>query len=103
MTTKTHEGDTTDDTNPDVGESVPTRDEIMKLLEDGIREAHRKVEKGRVYDPENERIRQKWIRTLAYAANQYRQLKKDEDLEELDERLSKIEERQAQTNGEVKV
>jgi len=102
MTKKTHEADTIDGETPDMGEGAPSRDEIMSLLEDGIREAHRKVKAGRVYDPENERVRQKWIRTLAYAANQYRQLKKDEDLEELDERLSKIEERQAQTNGEVR-
>jgi hypothetical protein len=43
------------------------REAILALLEDGIREAHRKVENGRVYDPENEKVRIKWIRVLAYA------------------------------------
>jgi len=59
-----------------------------------MREAHEKVTSGRVYDAENEKVRQKWIRTLAYTAGQYRQLKKDEDLKDLDERLSELEERQ---------
>jgi hypothetical protein len=103
MTEKTHEGDTTDGETPDMGEGAPSRDEIMSLLEDGIREAHRKVKAGRVYDPENERVRQKWIRTLAYAANQYRQLKKDEDLEAIDERLTELENNRKETNGEVKI
>ena len=79
--------------------SVPTpdledpsdREVILDLLEDGIREAHRKVESGRVYDPENEKVRIQWIRTLAYAAGQYRQLLRDKELDEFDERLSKLE------------
>jgi hypothetical protein len=69
---------------------VADRDEILDLLEDGIREAHRKVESGRVYDAENEKVRQKWIRTLAYAANAYRQLAKDRDLEELAEEVERL-------------
>jgi len=72
-----------------------SRDEILELLEDGIREAHRKVETGRVYDAENEKVRQKWIRTLAYAANAYRQLKKDRDLEELAAEVERLKEQQA--------
>jgi len=54
----------------------------LALLEEDIREAHRKVENGRVRDAENEKVRQGWIRALAYAANSYRQLKRDEDLED---------------------
>jgi hypothetical protein len=70
---------------------LPNRDEILELLEDGIREAHRKVEEGRVYDPENEKVRIKWIRALAYAANVHRQMRNDRDLEELSERLDELE------------
>ena len=75
-------------------DDVPGRDEILELLEDGIEEAHEKVTSGRVYNPENEKVRIKWIRALAYAAGQYRQLMKDKDLEEMQERLERIEERQ---------
>ncbi|WP_254830470.1 hypothetical protein [Haloglomus salinum] len=74
------------------GAELPDRDEILSLLEDGIREAHRKVQEGRVYDAENEKVRIKWIRALAYAANVHRQLQNDRDLEELSERLEALEE-----------
>lgn len=66
------------------------REEMLELLEDGVREAHRKVESGRVYDAENEKVRLQWVRALAYAVGQYRQLVKDKDIEELKERLDEI-------------
>ena len=78
----------------DDSDETPGRDEILDLLEDGIAEAHDKVTSGRVYDPENEKVRIQWIRALAYASGQYRQLMKDKDLEEMQERLEAIEERQ---------
>ena len=86
---------------PTEGDAAPSRDEVLSLLEDGMREAHEKIKSGRVYDAENEKVRQKWIRTLAYTAGQYRQIKKDADLEELDERLSELEEQQE--HDEVRV
>lgn len=73
-------------------DELPGRDEILELLEDGIREAHRKVKDGRVYDAENEKVRIKWIRALAYSANVHRQLQNDRDLEELNQRLDELEE-----------
>ena len=72
-------------------DSLPDRDEMLDLLEDGVREAHRKVAEGRVYDAENEKVRIKWIRALAYAANVHRQLQNDRDLEELSGRLERLE------------
>ena len=75
-------------------EEIPDRDEVLALLEDGLREAHRKVENGRVYDAENENVRQGWMRTLGYLAGQYRQLKKDQDLEEMQDRLDRLEQAQ---------
>lgn len=68
------------------------RDEMLDLLESGVREAHRKASSGRVYDAENERVRQGWIRVLAYSVGQYRQLRKDKDYDEMEERLERIEE-----------
>lgn len=61
------------------------------MLNDVLSEAHRKVESGRVYDAEKERVRQGWIRVFAYTAGQYRQLKRDEDLEGLQERVDALE------------
>jgi len=59
-----------------------------------IEEARRKVENGRVYDAENEKVRIKWIRALAYAVNVRRQVTNDRDLEELGERIEALEESQ---------
>lgn len=99
MTDEPHDNEATNGEAPTEGDTAPSRDEVLRLLEDGMKEAHKKVKNGRVYDARNEEVRQKWIRTLGYIAGQYRQLKKDEDLEELDERLSELEEQQQQTNG----
>ena len=69
------------------------RERVLNLLEDGILEAHRKVEQGRVYDVDNEKIRIKWIRALAYATNIYRQTLKDHELENMSARLQDLEKR----------
>jgi hypothetical protein len=69
----------------------PSRDEILELLEAAVRESHRKVESGRVYDAENEKTRIQWVRALAYAAGQYRQLLKDRELDDLRERIEDLE------------
>jgi hypothetical protein len=49
-------------TSTEVRGEVPENDEnqrdaILKLREDGIQEARRKIEAGRVYDAENEKVR----------------------------------------------
>ena len=64
------------------------------MLDDGIREAHRKIESGRVYDPQNEKVRQGWLRTLGYLAGQYRQLMKDKELEELQKEVELLKDAQ---------
>ena len=80
------------DTDPvSPGIDAASRDAVLDLLEDGIQEAHRKVEQGRVYDAENEKVRIKWIRALGYAVNVYRQTLKDKELEEMKERLNRLE------------
>lgn len=87
---------TTDADDPDAPDTsdlfadVADRDEVLALVEDGLREAHRKVESGRVYDPENEKVRQGWLRTLGYLAGQYRQLRRDEDLEQMRQEIDDL-------------
>ena len=68
--------------------------EMIDDLDAAISEAREKVESGRVYDAENERVRQGWIRVLAYATNVRRQVTTDRDLEELAERIDELEEQQ---------
>lgn len=67
-------------------------DLMLDTLDAAIKEAKRKVESGRVYDAENEKVRIKWIRALAYAVNVRRQVTADRDLEELTERVEELEE-----------
>lgn len=66
--------------------------EMLDAVDTAIAEAREKVESGRVYDAENEKVRIKWIRALAYAANVRRQITVDRDLEEMGERLDRLEE-----------
>ena len=68
--------------------------DMLDTLDVAIEEARRKVESGRVYDVENEKVRVKWIRCLAYTVNVRRQVTADRDLEELTERLEQLEKSQ---------
>lgn len=72
-------------------------DEMLEALDVGIEEAKRKVEEGRVRDPEREKVRIKWIRVLAYAVNIRRQVTADRDLEDLAEEVDQLKERQRVT------
>ena len=69
----------------------PSREIILKDLELALNECKRKIESGRVYDPENEKVRISWIKAFGYLVNAYRQLIKDNDLEELKERIERLE------------
>lgn len=69
-------------------------DEMLDTLDVAIEEAKQKVESGRVYDADNEKVRIKWIRALAYAVNVRRNVTNDRDLQELAERIEAIEEQQ---------
>jgi hypothetical protein len=76
-----------------------TRDEVLSVLSGAIEEARWKVESGRVYDAENERVRQGWIKTLSYAVNTYASVLEDRELDELAERLDELEKLRAKGSG----
>lgn len=63
---------------------------VLALLEDLIHQAYEKAANGRVHDPENERVRQGWFKTVGYLAGQYRQLVRDRDLEEMQADLENL-------------
>jgi hypothetical protein len=67
---------------------------MLETLDVAIDEASYKIENGRIRSPENEKVRIKWVRALAYAMNVRRQIANDRDLEELAERLEQIEQEQ---------
>jgi len=64
---------------------------MLDTLDTAIAEAREKVESGRVYDADNEKVRIKWIRALAYTVNVRRQVTADRDLAELSERVDALE------------
>ena len=70
---------------------------MLDTLDVAIEEAQRKIESGRVYDAENEKVRIKWIRALAYTINVRRQVANDRDREELAEEIERI---KAQMNAQ---
>ena len=76
----------------DAAASVATTDyeDMLATLDVAIEEAQRKIESGRVYDAENEKVRIKWIRALAYTVNVRRQVANDRDLEELAEEVERL-------------
>ena len=65
--------------------------QMLKTLDVAIEEAKYKIEDGRIRSPENEKVRVKWVRALAYAMNVRRQIANDRDLEELAERIDELE------------
>jgi hypothetical protein len=71
-------------------EKISDYDDMLDSLDAAIGEAQRKVESGRVYDVENEKVRIKWIRALAYAVNVRRQVTNDRDLAELAEEVDEL-------------
>lgn len=82
--------------------TVETTDygDMLDTLDVAIEEAQRKVENGRVYDAENEKVRIKWIRALAYAVNIRRQVANDRDLEELADEIEQLkQQQQGNTSG----
>lgn len=66
-------------------------DELLKALEEGIDRARHKAVNGRVHDKGAERVRQGWLRTLAYLCQTHAQIRQTKDLEELADRLDALE------------
>ena len=87
--------------NASASASADDYGDLLDDLDVAIEEARKKIDSGRVYDAENEKVRIKWIRALAYAANVRRQVMNDRDLQELSERLERLEEAQGVSDGDV--
>jgi len=66
-------------------------DDLLATLDVLEEEALRKVKQGRVYDAENERVRIKWIRIVKDVVAEKRKVMSDRDLQELSERLERLE------------
>lgn len=82
---------------PPVTEQTTDYESMLETLDVAIEEAERKIENGRVRSPENEKVRIKWVRALAYSLNVRRQIANDRDLEELAAEVEALKEEQGGT------
>lgn len=87
----------------DAATSGPTShedyEELLDVLDTLLDESLRKVESGRVYDAENERVRISWIRAAKDIVAEKRKVTKERDLEELSERVAELEQRRSDGDG----
>jgi tetrahydromethanopterin S-methyltransferase subunit G len=93
MTTKTQDDVRTNGTEKT--SSIRDRlDDLEEPIDTAIDEVVRKIENGRVYDAENEKVRIKRKRALGYLIRTKLKVVEARELEELEERLNEIEARQ---------
>lgn len=71
-----------------------SHDAMLEVLETSIEEITEKIESGRIRDVQNEKVRIKWHRALGYMVRTKREVCKDKELQELSERVARIEERE---------
>lgn len=80
---------------PDSDEIQNQRDDALAVLSDITEQArYKSLGDGRIRSPEKERIRIKYLRLIVSSQGERRKLLRDKELEELEERLERIEERQ---------
>jgi hypothetical protein len=71
------------------------RDDALATLSDIVEHArYKSLGDGRIRSPEKERIRLKYLRVIVSAESERRKILADKELEELEERLEALEERQ---------
>lgn len=75
-------------------DTTETYAELEDVLDELLEEALEKVQSGRVYSAENERVRIKWIRIAKDVVAEKRKVANDRTLEELSERIDEIERQQ---------
>ena len=68
-----------------------SRGAILEKLDQGMDDLSRAIEAADPTTPEEERLQLRRYHELGYLANQYRKLKRDTDLDEMDERLALLE------------
>jgi hypothetical protein len=70
------------DGEDDALDATTAREEAIRELREVREQArYKSIGDGRIRDPEREKVRIKYLRTIVYAANAERQLLKDRDLD----------------------
>lgn len=90
MTTTEEEPKIIEDNNDLNSDFYDSRENILSRLDEVIKIIHNKAVKGRVKNPETEKIRIQWFRVLAYACQIYNQIEKDIELDELKKEVEQL-------------
>ena len=83
--------DADDETIEPTAETVGDLEQLERVLNTLLSESIQKVQNGRVYDAENERVRIKWIRITKDVVAEKRKVVTERKLQELDARLDALE------------
>lgn len=90
MTVSEEETEIIEDTSNLNNDFYDDRESVLNRLDEVIKIAYEKVISGRVRDPDKEKVRIAWIKALAYTCSIYNQIKKDIDMEELQEEMETL-------------
>ena len=68
----------------------PDRDDVLAMLGETMQDVRERIEASDPQTPEEERLLIRWVRTQGYLAGQYRLLKADSDIDEMEDSLELI-------------
>lgn len=72
-------------------DGVPERDAVLAMLQESMQEVRERIQASDPQTPEEERLLIKWFRAQGHLAGQYRLLKRDTDVDEMEDRLELLE------------
>lgn len=88
----------------DLMPQLKSRQEVLGILSDAIDKQHDKVTKGRIFNPENEKIKINMWKSLVHTCHTYNQILKDMQIDEIKYELQEIKNAmiyQQQTDDEI--
>jgi hypothetical protein len=78
--------------------SYDSREMLLVKLDEVIDFLHHKAIKGRIVKPENEKVRIQWFKAMTYACSIYNQIKRDVEIDELDNKVLELTEKIEEIN-----
>lgn len=81
--------------------SYDSREMLLVKLDEVIEYLHHKALKGRIVKPENEKVRIQWFKAMTYACSIYNQIKRDVEIDELNNKVLELTEKIEEINGRV--
>jgi len=67
------------------------RDDVLASLAETMAEVRERIDPSAATTPEEQELQIKWVRAHGYLAGQYRMLKRDTDLDEMEDELELLE------------